>query len=71
MGDEQRHLGSEELLIRIDERTQAMASDLKGVKESSVSRAEFNPVKSIAYGLVGLVLTAVIIAIVSQVLVHR
>ena len=72
MNDESRHhLGSEELLIRIDERTKTMADELKDVKGSMVSRPEFTPVKLIAYGLVALVLTAVLTAVIAQVVVTK
>lgn len=73
MTDEEipRHLGSEELLIRIDERTQTMAKELSSVKTDMVSRPEFAPVKAITYGLVALVLVAVLTALIAQVVVTK
>jgi hypothetical protein len=73
MTDEEprRHLGSEELLIRIDERTLAMAQEVKEVKQSMIGRAEFTPVKLIAYGLVSVVLLAVLTAVIAQVVVTK
>lgn len=68
--DEERR-PPEELLIRIDERTRVMADELKSLKESMISRAEFTPVKLIAYGLVAVVLTIVLTALVAQVVVSR
>lgn len=54
-----------ELVVRIDERTRAMAEELKGLKEIVITRAEFAPVRLIAYGLVGVTLTMVLTAMVA------
>lgn len=61
--------GTDELLIRIDERTRQMAEEMKGLKEIVITRAEFAPVRIIAYGLVALILTMVVTALVAQVVV--
>jgi ATP sulfurylase len=63
-------IGSDELLIRIDERTRAMAEEMKGLKEIIITRAEFAPVRMIAYGLVGLILTLVVTALVASLVVR-
>jgi hypothetical protein len=59
----------DELLIRIDERTRQMADEMKGLKEIVITRAEFAPVRLIAYGLVALILTLVVTAMVATVIV--
>ena len=55
------------LLARIDERTQALQREVHAIaehlKEDYVTAAEFVPIKKIVYGLVGLVLTAVTLAV--------
>jgi hypothetical protein len=62
---------SEELLIRIDERTQNIEHEIAEIKsrmESDfVTAAEFAPVKKVVYGLVGSVLVAVLGAVVGLV----
>lgn len=60
---------SDELLIRIDERTRQMAEEMKGLKEIVITRAEFAPVRLITYGLVALILTLVFTALVASVIV--
>jgi ATP sulfurylase len=64
-----RSAHADELLIRIDERTRQMADEMKGLKEVVITRAEFAPVRLIAYGLVGLILTLVITAMVATVII--
>lgn len=59
---------TDELVVRIDERTRAMAEELKGLKEIVITRAEFAPVRLIAYGLVGLTLTLVLTALIAGVI---
>lgn len=63
------HRPTDELLIRIDERTRQMADEMKGLKEIVITRAEFAPVRLIAYGLVALILTLVVTAMVATVIV--
>ena len=43
----------------------------KPVKDNFVSRAEFDPVRKIVYGLVAIVLSAVILAILTAVIVTK
>ena len=38
------------------------------VKSTYVTKDEFNPVRSILYGMVGLILTAVVVAVLAQVI---
>jgi hypothetical protein len=54
-----------QLLARLDERVQAIQKEL----HMMVTRVEFWPVKIIAFGLAGLILSAVIAAVIAQVLV--
>lgn len=54
-----------ELLVRIDERTNAMLAEIRTIKATTVTRAEFGPVKAVVYGLVALIMTSVVIALVS------
>lgn len=52
-------LNDRELLIRLDERTAAIADDLAEMKETSASfitRTEFGPVKALVFGAVALIL---------------
>lgn len=56
---------SQELLIRLDERTRGIADDLSEMKiqiaaspETFVSKSEFAPVRAIVFGGVALVLVA-------------
>ena len=51
-------------LARLDERLKRMEAEL----ERLVTRVEFRPVAMIAYGLVGLLLSALVGAIVAQVI---
>lgn len=59
------------LIVRIDERTKRIQEELKELRETVVSRAEFNPVKVLVYGIVGLILSAVFAALVAQVVITR
>lgn len=55
-------------LARIDERTAAMSRRLEDLTSEFVPRAEFMPVKSVVYGLVGCILVAVFTAVLTLVL---
>ena len=57
-----------EMIVRIDERTNQMLNEMKTMRDVMVTRAEFSPVKALVYGLVGIIMSSVIIAIVSIVL---
>lgn len=67
-----------ELLVRVDERTRniehriaATSSDLRNfvdhVSETYATKSDLAPIKSVVYGLVALILVAVITAVVSKV----
>ena len=62
------------LLARIDERTIATSNAVLEIKSKMethyVTQNEFRPVKSIVYGLVGLILTSVVIALIAMVVVR-
>ncbi len=69
--DPERRRNVDPLLIRIDERTMSIVEELKQLRTTVVSKAEFNPIRLLVYGLVGLVLTAVFTAVVAQVVVSK
>ena len=58
----------EELLIRVDERTKLIIEEMKTLKFSYVRKEEFEPVKRLVYGLVGLILISVGGAVIALVL---
>lgn len=45
-----------------------MLREIQLIKETTVSRTEFNPVKTVVYGLVGLIMTGVVLALLSAVI---
>jgi hypothetical protein len=57
-----------DLLVRIDERTKGLCQSFEALTKTVVTQKEFIPVKNITYGLVGLLLTTVILAIIASVL---
>lgn len=65
--DDPQHLGGRELLIRIDERTKGMEEDIKVIKDDFVKKEEFKPIKNLVYGLVSLILTGVVGALLALV----
>lgn len=63
-----------ELLTRLDERVEAMRSEVhqvKGVLEKYVTRVEFWPVKVIVFGMAGLVLSSVLATVIALVIGAR
>lgn len=65
-----------DLVSRIDERTTAMKNavdsiraDIQSLENRFVTKDQFEPVKTIVYGLVGVVLMAVATAIVALVII--
>lgn len=48
-----------ELLVRIDERTQQLMNTITAFNNNFVRKEEFEPVKKVVYGLVAVVLVAV------------
>lgn len=69
--NQDRRRAVDPLIVRIDERTKLIQEELKELRTSVVSRAEFNPVKVLVYGIVGLILSAVFAALVAQVVITR
>jgi len=61
----------QELLARIDERTERLQEDFQSLRQeivaSYVTRAEFDPVKKIVYGMVSLIMISVGAAIIALV----
>lgn len=54
---------SQELLIRVDERTSSMQEDIAEIKANSanyVTQAEFAPVRAIVFGAVAFILVTVL-----------
>lgn len=71
-------LDNTQLLIRIDERTaqfsvqiQDLKSELREIKQEAITRAEFQPVQWIAYGLIAIMATAVMGALLTRVIVKK
>lgn len=60
-------LDHKELLIRIDERTKHFTVTLDSIKGQMVTQGEFKPVRAIAYGLTGIMSTAILLAIIGMV----
>jgi len=68
-GDRQR--GQAEMLVRIEERTRVISDEIKEVKSILVTKSEFQPVRMLVYGLVALIMTAVITALIAQVVISK
>jgi len=65
------NLTDHDLLVRIDERTQTLHTEISDVKcalSGYVTRKEFTPIKSVVYGIVGLIGTAVIGALLTTII---
>lgn len=60
-----------DLLIRIDERTKQLTFRFEEAKRTFVRKEEFDPVKRLVYGVVGVILTAVITALVALVVMKK
>lgn len=58
-----------ELLIRLDERTRTLLSQMLSYEKNYVTKNEFEPVKKMVFGVAALVLTAVVGAVVGLVIV--
>ena len=56
----------EHLLARIDERVRQMQAEL----HEFVTRAEFQPVKLLTFGIAALILSSVVATLIAKVLVH-
>lgn len=53
-----------ELLIRIDERTKHLTTVIDSFKDQMVTQGEFKPVRMIAYGLMGVMSSAILLGII-------
>lgn len=69
--DAERQRATSEALIRIDERTRSISEEIKEVKSILVTKTEFQPVRMLVYGLVALIMTTVIAALIAQVVVAK
>ena len=60
------------LLARIDERTATLSRDVEEIKRTIasnyVTRQEFQPVRAIAYGLVAIISTGVVVGLIALLL---
>lgn len=65
-------MSTEELLARIDERTKLLTDKMNHIESmldnKYVTKEEFYPVKTLVYGVVGLMLTTVVGALVLMVI---
>jgi hypothetical protein len=57
-----------ELLVRLDEKTTAIDAALKDLKGAMVTQAEFKPIRMVVYGLIAILTTGVIGALLSSVI---
>lgn len=72
-GSEQRrrdrsHEDITDIVIRLDERTAAMARSMEELRAVIVTQPEFKPVKAVVYGVVAIMLTSVFGALIALVL---
>ena len=58
-----------ELLVRLDERTRNIISQMLHYENNYVTKSEFEPVKKMVYSVAALVLTAVISAVLGIILI--
>jgi len=49
----------------------SLADDMKDLKESMVTQDQFWPVKTLVYTIVGIMLTSMVLALVSMVLINQ
>jgi len=56
------------MMARVDERTTALLTEVRSLKETTVTKAEFSPVKNLVYGLVAVIMSSVIVALMAVVL---
>jgi hypothetical protein len=72
MASQDNNSTQREMLIRIDERTKSLIKRFddfeKKQSEDFVTRIEFEPIKRLVYGVVGLVLTGFVLAIIALVI---
>lgn len=65
---DEHHHPNGNTLSRIDERLKALHEDVKDIKDNFVRKEEFWPVRTVVYGLVGLVLIGVVGALIALVI---
>jgi hypothetical protein len=72
MASQDNNSTQREMLIRIDERTKSLIKRFddfeKKQSDDFVTRIEFEPIKRLVYGVVGLVLTGFVLAIIALVI---
>jgi hypothetical protein len=59
-----------DLLIRVDQKVTDLVTRLEKRDQEFVTRAEFWPVKALVYGCVGIMLSALVLAIIYLVVQH-
>lgn len=57
-----------ELLIRLDERTAAIIADIAELKKSMVPMTTFKPVQAVVFGMVALIMAGVLTGLLSLLL---
>ncbi len=60
-----------ERLARLEERVDQMEKDVQECKEQRVSQKEFEPIKTIVFGAVGLILITVLGGLLALVIIQR
>lgn len=59
---------TQELLARLDERTTVIQNEVKELRGQVITKAEFQPVRMITFGLIGLLVTGVVGAMLALVI---
>lgn len=71
-GDERTASTDRDILVRVDERTKQLMDRFDKFELTAVTKAEFeaklSPIRMIAFGLVGVLLTGIVVAIMAQVI---
>lgn len=62
---EERRYSHDEILARLDERTNFLVQQILEIKNNFVTKNEFNPVRNIVYGFTGLILLSVLGALIT------
>lgn len=65
---EEQQRNDHDLLIQIRTQLEIVIGQIGGFSGTFVTKDEFRPVKSITYGMVGLMLTSVVVAILAVVI---
>lgn len=56
------------ILARLEERLRHVQADVEEIKKNMVTRKEFDPIKTLTYGLIALLLTGVVTALLNLVI---